>query len=144
MENINFYSEPKYSDFNIDGVKHISPNTAFELLKEGKAYLIDIRTEIAAKQTYFEFQNVFNIPLSNLPYKLELIPKEILLIAICNSGFDSTKAVNFFNRQGFENAYNLDGGIIEWKKADLPIIETSFTDTSKGHSPCAGGCSGCC
>lgn len=142
---VNYYNQAKYSNISIDGVKHISVEETKRLMDSGDAYFIDVRPEIAAKQTYFEFQNVFNIPLQNLPDKLSVIPKEIIIICVCTSGFDSTKAVNFFNRNGYKDVYNMDGGIIEWKNKGFPIIETKYDESvlKKLHSQCKTGCKGC-
>lgn len=142
MATINYYNEPKVQKFNLEGVKHISAQDALEIMKNEEAYLIDVRVELQAKQTYFEFQNVFNIPLHKLPEKIEFIPKELDLIIICNTGNDSVKATNFFNRQDYKNVYNLDGGISEWKRLKLPVIETTYSEI-KEHTPCSGGCTGC-
>ncbi len=141
MEAIEKYQEPRVQDFTLKGVNHISVEHAYQLMKEQKAVMIDVRTEDQAKQTYFELANVSNIPLHNLPEKSKNIPKDTLILCICNSGIDSVKAANFFNYQAYSNAYNIDGGIIEWRRAKLPIIETGYTDK---HFPCSGGCTGCC
>lgn len=142
MENNNISHKPKVQDFTLDGVKHISVNDAYKAMQEGNFYFIDVRPENQGKQAYFEFQNVFNFPLHVLPEKSKIIPKDIYIICVCNSGLDSVKAVNYLNLHGFKNAYNLDGGIIEWKNQKLPIIETNYSRPIN-HSSCEGGCTGC-
>lgn len=142
MKAITVLNKPKVQDFTLEGVKHISVTDAYEAMQEGEYYFIDVRPEIQGKQSHFEFQNVFNIPLHKLPDKASVIPKELSIICVCNSGVDSVKAVNFFNLQGFENVYNMDGGIIEWKKQKLPVVDTNITKPIQ-HTPCAGGCTGC-
>jgi rhodanese-related sulfurtransferase len=141
MDKIIKYEKPKVQEFTLEGVMHVSVEQAYSIMKSGEAVMIDVRSEDQAKQTYFNLPKVSNIPLHNLHEKSGIIPKDSLVLCICNSGIDSVKAVNYFNYQGHNNAYNIDGGIIEWKNSGLQVVETGYTGK---HFPCSGGCSGCC
>lgn len=142
MANTKFYKKPLIQQFTLEGVNHVSVKDAFTLMQTGEYYLLDVRPESQGRQAHFEFQNVFNMPLHKLPEKTEYIPKETPIICVCNSGIDSTKAANFFNRQGFKTVANMDGGLIEWKNQSLPVVETTYNAPTP-HTPCAGGCTGC-
>ncbi|MEP7377000.1 MAG: thioredoxin domain-containing protein [Chitinophagaceae bacterium] len=39
----------------------------------------------------------------------------------CLSGFRSKQAMEWMQKNGFEKVFNLDGGILAWKKAGMPV-----------------------
>ena len=46
---------------------------------------------------------------------------EIFVYAKGYSGNRSVMASKFLEQNGFKNVYNLKGGIIDWKKNNLPV-----------------------
>ncbi|RAU17928.1 thiosulfate sulfurtransferase GlpE [Nitrincola tibetensis] len=93
--------------------KHLSPQTAVELLEQG-ATLVDIR----------DFQSYSNahIPASvhlnndNLPQFLEQANRNQPLIVCCYHGISSQSAADYLVGQGFSDVYSLDGGFEGWKQ----------------------------
>ncbi len=60
------------------------------------------------------------LPLHTLPEKVrELSPSEKLVI-ICRSGARSAQACMFLQQYGFNNVYNLRGGMIGWVQSGYP------------------------
>jgi len=125
---------PIFQEFNIEGVQHITPQNAVAELKNGTAIMIDVREEAEFKIESIPLNNVFYYPLSGIVGQLANIPTDKPIIVICNAGVRSSKIVNLFNRNGFPESVNLDGGIIMWKAQGLPIE----SDISTG---CGYGCS---
>lgn len=64
------------------------------------------------------------IPLGQLPQRLQELDgyKNQPVVIICRSGSRSAKAVKLLEQAGFSNASNVEGGMIAWKKAGLPVI----------------------
>jgi rhodanese-related sulfurtransferase len=60
------------------------------------------------------------MPLHTLPFKFAELERDKELVVICRSGARSAQAVAFLQRQGFENVYNLRGGMIGWAQNGLP------------------------
>jgi hypothetical protein len=64
--------KPTFQDFHIEGVKHIIPSDAHELIKKGEAVLIDVREENETKLESIGLDNVLYHPRSvimeRLPY----------------------------------------------------------------------------
>lgn len=44
------------------------------------------------------------------------------VVLICRSGQRSAAAAELLVQQGFKSVYNVQGGIIAWEKAGLPVI----------------------
>lgn len=63
------------------------------------------------------------IPMQQVPQQLEALPREHPLIIVCHHGARSAKVTEFLRNSGFDNAWNLDGGIDAWAglvEPDMP------------------------
>ena len=54
------------------------------------------------------------IPLGELPDRLKELDRGRLTIVHCHSGQRSAQAVRLMREAGFENVFNLEGGIARW------------------------------
>lgn len=79
------------------------------------AIILDVRTEEEFDSGIIA--NAINIDIYEGPgfiAKLEALNKSKNYYVYCRSGARSAKACEVMESLGFENAYNLQGGIIEW------------------------------
>jgi len=60
------------------------------------------------------------LPLHMLPLRLNELDKNETIVLVCRSGARSGQATAFMQQQGFENVYNLRGGMIGWTATGLP------------------------
>jgi rhodanese-related sulfurtransferase len=63
--------------------------------------------------------NAAAVPLHTLPLKVNELDRNETLVFICRSGQRSAQACMFLQQQGFENVYNLRGGMIGWVQNGL-------------------------
>lgn len=63
------------------------------------------------------------VPLRTLPVRLAELDRDEKYVLVCRSGARSAQACMFMQQQGFENVYNLRGGIIGWAGGNLPIAQ---------------------
>jgi rhodanese-related sulfurtransferase len=61
------------------------------------------------------------IPTGEVPNRLSEIPTEGTVIVMCRSGNRSSQITQFLRDQGYTNVHNLDGGILSWEAAGLPV-----------------------
>ncbi len=61
------------------------------------------------------------VPLGQIPNRLDEIPRDKTVIAVCRSGNRSSQATNFLRQQGFENVHNMAGGMKAWSGAGYEI-----------------------
>lgn len=77
--------------------------------------LLDIRT----KEEYEagKIDNAINIPLQDLLYELDDLEeyKDKKVVVYCRSGHRSITACNLLSISGFNNLYNLEKGIIDYR-----------------------------
>lgn len=140
---MNFKNGPSVQEFQLPEVKHISVKDAFELISNDKVFFIDVREESEFSIEFFDFNNVFFHPMTEILDRLQHIPQDIPIVVVCKEGIRSTKVANVFNRQGYATVANLDGGIEEWKRQGLPNIVENFNAPSCDPNSCGCGCSGC-
>ncbi len=90
--------------------------TAFnQLLNEmPNAVLIDVRTPQEFRQGAIE--NAINIDLmsNDFSQKIAKLPKDKAYFVYCRSGNRSGSACKHLGNNGFEQVYNLSGGIMSW------------------------------
>jgi len=78
----------------------------------GDFKLLDVREEEEYKQHHM---NGCLIPLSQLEARTHELDKTQLIIVHCQSGLRSQKAVGLLQREGFQQVYSLQGGIMAWE-----------------------------
>lgn len=54
------------------------------------------------------------IPMGNVMEEIDKIRKDVKVILHCRSGGRSGAMIQVLERKGFENLYNLKGGILAW------------------------------
>ncbi len=104
--------------------ERLNVSEAYELLKNEpkNVVLLDVRTQ----EEYAHDGKVKGsvlIPLGDLEKNLSKIEKskEKKILVYCRSGNRSIAASRILKKHGF-NPYNVDDGILEWKKQGLPSL----------------------
>lgn len=85
------------------------------------AVILDVRSEDEFNEGFIA--NAINIDIhrgQDFVTEIEALDKNKKYYVYCRSGMRSAKACEIMNQLGFENTYNLNGGILEW---DGEVIE---------------------
>ncbi len=103
----------------------ITPQELWALRNQGKKIeLIDVRTPVEFREVHVEF--VRNIPLDRLDPQRFLQErgghKDEPLYLICKSGARGQRACDLFEKVGFVNVINVEGGTENCEKAGLPVV----------------------
>ncbi|VAW72462.1 hypothetical protein MNBD_GAMMA10-2241 [hydrothermal vent metagenome] len=102
------------------GIKELDVDTLQSYLDEGKKIrLLDVRG--AAEMAQGMIPNAEKLPLHTLPARLNEMDTNEMTVLYCRSGARSAQGVGFMAQQGFDNVYNLRGGIIAWAKSGMPL-----------------------
>ena len=130
LNNMNTTDKPTLQDFHIEGVKHISPSNAYDLLIKGEAVFIDVRETSEVELESIPLDRVLSHPMSVIMDRLPYISKDQNIILVCPGGGRSTRVANLLNIQGYPNLANLDGGLTMWKAKGFPFESNlSFSGT---------------
>jgi rhodanese-related sulfurtransferase len=88
--------------------------------------LVDIRTPEEVAQGIIP--DATHLPMHLLPLRHAELPRDRDLVIYCRSGARSYHACQFLIGQGFENAINLRGGIIDWARQGFEIGTLARSD----------------
>jgi rhodanese-related sulfurtransferase len=112
------------------GVKAVSPTQAVLLINREHAKVLDVRD--ANEYATRHIADAKHVALNELEAEIASLQglKQKPLIVHCQSGTRSTKACALLHKHGFTQLHHLDGGILAWEKANLPIVNPSSTASS--------------
>lgn len=96
------------------GYRNISAEDLYSILQNEKNFvLVDVREPGELVETGF-IPGAANIPMGQIVQKLSSLPKTGKLILYCRTGRRSAETANFLVGKGYQNVYNLEGGIANW------------------------------
>lgn len=103
------------------GFKEVKPNEAVRLINREDALVLDVREDKAFRDGHI--LNAVNIPLGLLESRLDEIEvyKDKPVIVYCRTGQRAAKAATLLQRQGFSSIYKLNGGMLAWTDANMPL-----------------------
>ncbi len=104
---------------NMNGFRNITVAELQERLEQGDLCLVDVRTD--AEISRGKIPQGDPLPLHLLPLRLGGMDKNFATVFYCQTGGRSAQAAAFAAANGFTDAYNLQGGIVAWAQAGLPI-----------------------
>lgn len=103
----------------------IEPKEAFTILEKHRGdrdyVALDVRTPKEYKDGHIENATFLNVKSKNFEEELEKLDKNKKYFVYCKSGMRSNKGSNLMKKHGFEEVYNIIGGIEKWKASRLPI-----------------------
>ena len=94
--------------------KEISVVDAAKSMQQDKVVLLDVREH--SELDICRIEEAIHIPLSEIPQRIELLPRNLPLIIFCHNGMRSRSVVYYLITLGFDNALNMTGGIHCWAK----------------------------
>lgn len=103
-------------------VKNIAPVELQEKLDNKQPVLVlDVRQpEEYARDGHIKGARL--MPLGSLRNRLSELPLDTPIVVVCRSGARSRSACELLQMQGFEDITNMGGGMIAWKRAQLPFV----------------------
>lgn len=112
------------------GVKDISPGVAHVHIQSGDSLVLDVRDQTEYDAGHLPGSML--MPLRTLGDRIdELAPyRNRPIVIICHGGARSATACWQLGKKGFAQTYNVAGGILAWKKANLPIEMVKSTEVS--------------
>jgi rhodanese-related sulfurtransferase len=101
------------------GVKEFSEKIAEEGVR-----ILDVRTPDEISEGYIEGAQFVDFYREDFKIEIESLNKEFAYAVYCRSGKRSSQAMEIMQEFGFENLYNLEGGIIEWTNTGMPVVSS--------------------
>lgn len=99
---------------------NIPPAQLKQRLDRETCQLVDVREPIEHAEMNIAAARL--IPLSELEKRASELTKDLPVIIHCRSGKRGEQAVAKLQALGFKQVQNLEGGILAWKEAGLPVV----------------------
>lgn len=98
-------------------------NNAVRLMNDDKTIVVDVREDNEVEDGVI--QGAKHIPLANLQTRIGELEKfkSDPIVVYCRTGNRSGGACKTLTTAGFENVNNLEGGIMAWETASLPLAK---------------------
>ena len=84
---------------------------------------LDVRTPGEFSEGYIEGAQLIDFQSGNFENEIAALDKSKTYAVYCRSGNRSGQAVKVMREAGFNNLYNLNGGVIDWANAGLPLVK---------------------
>jgi rhodanese-related sulfurtransferase len=100
---------------------------AAKLAQDSNAMILDVRTPEECREGIIP--NALQIDIyqgQGFVYKVEELDKSKNYYVYCKAGGRSAQACNIMNQLGFENTYNLIGGMMQWSGNVVAPKEMDF------------------
>lgn len=109
------FGQPQVKPHNT--ATHLSPQKVLEMQKSGEAVMLDVRNRV--EYEVGKFKDALTLPIETfreLPNHLEALEpyKNKTIIAYCTGGIRCEKATAFLKEQGFDNIFQIDGGLLNY------------------------------
>jgi rhodanese-related sulfurtransferase len=105
----------------MEGYRTITPTELHDRIELGKKFdLVDVREPIEFEIARIEGARL--LPLSRFQEWADSLSRENETVVICHHGIRSAQVCQFLARAGFQNLYNLAGGIDRWSREVDPEI----------------------
>lgn len=108
---------------NSDSLKYKSLDPYYFHLE----YLIDSTSILIDVREFFEYRHArikdaVHIPISKgFEAAADTIGRERSVFLYCYNDFRSRTAAEYFISKGYTKVYNLEGGIIQWRRDNMPV-----------------------
>ncbi len=110
------------------GMVNVDPGEAVKLINND-ATVIDIRSAEAFGSGHIV--GAKNLSLDELDQRLDSLDKSKAIVAVCDAGVTSNRAIDKLRKAGFESAWGIKGGMNAWTQEGLPVV-TGKKTKSKG------------
>jgi len=102
---------------------NIEPEKVYNLKLENDSniILLDVRTLEEVLQNNIKNSLNINYYSENFNESINKLDKEKIYYVYCRSGRRSMNTVLLMRELGFQNSYNIDGGILKWMELELPL-----------------------
>ena len=91
-------------------------------IAESGVVTLDVRTPGEFAEGYIEGARLIDFQSGNFENEIATLDKNATYAVYCRSGNRSGQAVKAMKDAGFSNVFNMNGGVIEWANAGLPLV----------------------
>ncbi|HSE50039.1 MAG TPA: rhodanese-like domain-containing protein [Terriglobales bacterium] len=106
--------------YNLSHVPQISVMQLSDLPR-ADAFVVDVRGD--AEWNAGHIEGATHIMGGDLAKRVNELPRERTIYAVCGAGYRSSIATSVLRRAGFRHVVNVDGGMAAWNRQKLPTVK---------------------
>ncbi|WP_410508788.1 rhodanese-like domain-containing protein [Methanosarcina hadiensis] len=118
------------SGYTPAGIKNVNVEEAKKMVEKDDVFVLDVRTPSEFNSSHVKGATL--IPVTNasgsglspdnlLEARVDEVPKNKKILVYCRSGHRSVSASKILINAGYEQVYNMEGGINAWIAAGYPV-----------------------
>ncbi len=100
----------------------VSPAEAQALIEGGDVEVVDVRTPAEFAEGHLEGATLVDFYESDFADRIAELDRDREYVVYCRSGNRSSQATAMMAAQGFADLNDVDGGIVAWEAAGLPVV----------------------
>jgi phage shock protein E len=104
------------------GVTNMNVSEFSAKIAEAGVVTLDVRTPTEFAEGYIEGARLIDFQSGNFENEIATLDKNATYAVYCRSGNRSGQAVKVMQDAGFTNVFNMNGGVIDWANAGLPLV----------------------
>ena len=89
---------------------------------EAGVITLDVRTPSEFAEGFIEGARLIDFQSGNFENEIAALNKNATYAVYCRSGNRSGQAVKVMQDAGFTSIFNMNGGVIDWANAGLPLV----------------------
>ncbi len=101
-------------------VPELNPATFAQDWPDATRILLDVREPAELAQA--AVAGATHIPMGDIPSRLNELDRAKVIVVMCHSGMRSRAVAEFLKSEGFQQVYNLAGGIDAWSREVDPSV----------------------
>jgi|SRR5689334_5000627 len=102
----------------MSGIPTVSVDQVPQPLPEG-LFVVDVREPV--EWAHGRIDGSVHIPMSEIVERIGEIPNGGQVLVVCKVGARSARVAEYLVQSGYE-AFNLDGGLLDWVGAGRPLV----------------------
>ena len=91
------------------------------MIDSSDVFILDVRTQEEYDAGHINGSTL--IPVQVIETRLDEIPKDRKILVYCRSGGRSSEASQILIKNGFEEIYNMNGGIDDWIRSGFEVVK---------------------
>ena len=104
------------------GVTNMNVTEFSGKIAESGVVILDVRTPGEYMGGFIQGAQNIDFQSGNFENEIASLDKNATYAVYCRSGNRSGQAVKVMHDAGLHNVYNLNGGVIDWTNAGLPLV----------------------
>jgi len=104
------------------GATNMNVSEFSKKITESGVVILDVRTPGEFAEGYIEGAQNIDFQTGNFENEIAALDKNVTYAVYCRSGNRSGQAAKIMHDAGFQDVYNLDGGVIDWTSEGMLLV----------------------